>query len=608
MKKALIIANMLFASASVWGMVPNDSGQRFENKRKFSQVIENNEKEDRLNKKKKVKDNTQNSIHVPQPIYIYDVLQDGSRFVRIPQKQPRTSLQFRRSVLNLAQSSRSLRDDCLKNKMLKQSIVSFYGNESILQYIQTHQLNDVISKFTSGNVRTLEEFSRQKPLLIAFMRQQNFTDISILRLGGVFPSLKKLEMDTDQVKGLPLKSLSFPALKKLKIEISPKCFNKANDLISLVSSTLQNLEIELVDNYSEYESESESGNESVNSYSKSDYVVESIEDNSKESVSLPKAFPIPESIWLCENLESLYLKILDSDFTSLPREIDNLKKLKVLYLEDSEYLKTLPPEIGNLRSLEYLNVDFTKIRSLPSEIWNLTKLETVRLDDEFSARRFTDIKDLFNMEDDTIMWETESLDMSNAGITDLSEFPIDIIEFVNTKKIDLSKNEYFDSIDKIPDLVFMLPKLESVVLSASLSAIPEIESIEDGIQTDRFNVRYKNPQEAGQIRILGKEDEKKYRAEYTSDALMKERNKRKWKINGKINEIRREGNTGILTYLIAYKNRFKTSNNRLIELTKEYQKKDQDIKEKTDSLRNLINRLGLNKESKSWSGAASNRE
>ncbi|MBO7537212.1 MAG: leucine-rich repeat domain-containing protein [Alphaproteobacteria bacterium] len=41
MKKALIIANMLFASATVFGMVPNDEHENFRNKRKFSQIEEN---------------------------------------------------------------------------------------------------------------------------------------------------------------------------------------------------------------------------------------------------------------------------------------------------------------------------------------------------------------------------------------------------------------------------------------------------------------------------------------------------------------------------------------------------------------------------------------
>ena len=56
------------------------------------------------------------------------------------------------------------------------------------------------------------------------------------------------------------------------------------------------------------------------------------------------------------DLDGKYLRLHDSQLTSLPIEIGNLEKLEYLNLSD-EHLTSLPAEIGNLKTLEYLNLD-----------------------------------------------------------------------------------------------------------------------------------------------------------------------------------------------------------------------------------------------------------
>jgi len=72
------------------------------------------------------------------------------------------------------------------------------------------------------------------------------------------------------------------------------------------------------------------------------------------------------------------LKVLDlsgcGKLKSLPREIGNLRQLTHLYLEFCQDLESLPKEIGNLRQLTHLYLDHClNLESLPEEIGKLTQ-------------------------------------------------------------------------------------------------------------------------------------------------------------------------------------------------------------------------------------------
>ncbi|RWR83800.1 putative disease resistance protein [Cinnamomum micranthum f. kanehirae] len=87
---------------------------------------------------------------------------------------------------------------------------------------------------------------------------------------------------------------------------------------------------------------------------------------------------IPESFF-----DQMYaLKVLDLSLTrieSLPHSICHLVNLRGLFLRACNYLRTLPPEIGVLTTIEVLDVQNTQINSLPTEIGQLTCLKVLKV-------------------------------------------------------------------------------------------------------------------------------------------------------------------------------------------------------------------------------------
>jgi len=70
----------------------------------------------------------------------------------------------------------------------------------------------------------------------------------------------------------------------------------------------------------------------------------------------------------------------NKNLTTLPKEIGNLKNLWSLDLQFN-LLTTLPPEIGNLKNLEWLDLQFNLLTTLPAEIGNLKNLRWLYLNE-----------------------------------------------------------------------------------------------------------------------------------------------------------------------------------------------------------------------------------
>jgi len=79
----------------------------------------------------------------------------------------------------------------------------------------------------------------------------------------------------------------------------------------------------------------------------------------------------PEAICNWINLKDLDFQ--GGNFSTLPKDIGNLKKIKVINLSDNK-IKTLPTEIGKLEKLEVLSVDGNCLTSIPNSICNLQNL------------------------------------------------------------------------------------------------------------------------------------------------------------------------------------------------------------------------------------------
>ncbi|KAJ7967960.1 Disease resistance protein [Quillaja saponaria] len=76
------------------------------------------------------------------------------------------------------------------------------------------------------------------------------------------------------------------------------------------------------------------------------------------------------------------LHVLDLSYTSirsLPKSISKLVALREFLLRGCELFMELPPEIGQLKNLEKLDLDGTQITNLPREIENLTNLKSLAL-------------------------------------------------------------------------------------------------------------------------------------------------------------------------------------------------------------------------------------
>ena len=281
----------------------------------------------------------------------------------------------------------------------------------------------------------------------------NSDNLEILALGGEFPALKELTVKESDLLSIPLDTLYFPQLIKLKIcNVTGKSTDRVCELIAKNSSTLLDLEVQLL--------ESEASNKSM--------------------------FEIPASVWDCKKLTSL-----------------NLNGCGV---------KVIPPEIENLTELEYLNLESNDIDNLPQQVWNLRNLEYVMLDDRISIRRFItldseffDLEYMFGpdyeqvvsesqssgeeceigLDDEQVMATVKKIDLSNQSLTEL---PLDIImcegleelnisnnklteipslftKLERLKKIDVRGNEKINSIKKIPDDILFLSELESIILT-----------------------------------------------------------------------------------------------------------------------------------------------
>jgi len=134
---------------------------------------------------------------------------------------------------------------------------------------------------------------------------------------------------------------------------------------------------------------------------------------------------LPPEIGNLKNLEMLDLS--SNPLTTLPPEIGNLKNLEMLHLDDNQ-LTTIPKEIGNLTNLEYLDLSSNLLTTLPPEIGKLTNLKWLYLGENLLTTlppEIGKIKDL------------EYLDLEDNNLTTL---PSEIGKLTNLERLSLHDN------------------------------------------------------------------------------------------------------------------------------------------------------------------------
>ena len=171
--------------------------------------------------------------------------------------------------------------------------------------------------------------------------------------------------------------------------------------------------------------------------------------------------------------------ILETDsLTVLPPEIGQLITLEILSLSDNQ-LDVLPPEIGQLSHLKHLFLGGNKLGDLPSEIWQLVNLTTLDLGNNLMSSIPAEIGQLGNL---------ENLYLQNND--ELDTLPVEVWQLVNLTDLWLSHNEFasippeIGQLSNLKDLHLQYNFIENIPPELGLlSGLEKLRLADNGLTT-----------------------------------------------------------------------------------------------------------------------------
>ncbi|MEQ9357169.1 COR domain-containing protein [Coleofasciculus chthonoplastes] len=191
---------------------------------------------------------------------------------------------------------------------------------------------------------------------------------------------------------------------------------------------------------------------------------------------------LPPEIGQLTSLQTLYLS--GSNIQKLPPEIVQLTSLQSLDLGGNN-IQELPPEIVQLTSLQSLDLSFNKLQELPPEIGQLTALQSLDLSFNKLQELPPEIGQLTSL---------QSLDLS---FNKLQELPIEIGQLTSLQSLYLNDN----NIQELPIEIRQLPNLKTLDLRRNpLPIPPEILTDTENIQEILdFYFRIQDPTETAPL-------------------------------------------------------------------------------------------------------------
>ncbi|MCD9187211.1 MAG: TIR domain-containing protein [Pyrinomonadaceae bacterium] len=153
------------------------------------------------------------------------------------------------------------------------------------------------------------------------------------------------------------------------------------------------------------------------------------------------------------------LNLSDLQLTELPKEIIELKDLRLLYLANNQ-LRELPKEISELKDLQELSLENNQLSELPKEIIKLKDLQELSLENN----QLSELpKEIIGLKD---------LRVLSLGNNQLSELPKEIIGLKDLRVLSLGNNQ----LSELPKEIIWLKDLRVLSLQGNvkLNIPPEI--------------------------------------------------------------------------------------------------------------------------------------